>query len=242
RIGVGMSGTRLGPQADPYVAGTRSSARAPAGSAPWSKARALSPAVVVGVPAAGLLVGIAIRFSAIPHWSGWIFPGVTLPVLLVLLAQIVAGLSHGKVGLDILAGMSMAAALLFGEHLAAVIVALMYAGGQYLENFAERRASREMTALLARVPRTAMRYRDNRLEEIALEGVRPGDRLLVRQGDVVPADGVIITGSAVLDESALTGESLPIQYRSGNEIISGATNVGAAFDMAASKTAGQSTY
>jgi P-type E1-E2 ATPase len=136
----------------------------------------------------------------------------------------------------------MSAALLFGEHLAAVIVALMYAGGQYLENFAERRASREMTALLARVPRTAMRYRGDRLDEVGLDAVRPGDQLLVRQGDVVPVDGVIATGLAVLDESALTGESLPVQYRSGSEIISGATNVGAPFDMAASKAAAESTY
>jgi len=83
----------------------------------------------------------------------------------------------------------MLAAIVFGEHLAAVIVALMYAGGQYLESFAERRASREMTALLARVPRTAVRHRNGRLEEVELEAVEPGDRLLVRQGDVVPVDG-----------------------------------------------------
>jgi heavy metal translocating P-type ATPase len=242
RMNGRTSGIRLCPQLEPHIPRMMSSAGVSAGSSLWPKAQVLSPAVVVGVPAAGLLVGIAIRFSAISHWSGWIFSAATVPVLFVLLAEIVAGLRHGRVGIDILAAMSMAAALLFGEHLAAVIVALMYAGGQYLENFAERRAGREMTALLARVPRTAMRYRDDRLEEIELETVRPGDRLLVRQGDVVPVDGVIASGIAVLDESALTGESLPIQYRNGNEIISGATNVGAAFDMAASKNAGHSTY
>ena len=83
----------------------------------------------------------------------------------------------------------MTGALLVGETLAAAIVALMYAGGQYLESYAERAARREMTALLSRVPRTAVRHRDGRLEEVALDLIVPGDRLLVRQGDVVPVDG-----------------------------------------------------
>ena len=77
-----------------------------------------------------------------------------------MLIEIVASLRRGDVGLDIVAALSMTGALVFGEHLAAVVVALMYAGGQYLESFAERRANREMTALLARVPRTALRHRD----------------------------------------------------------------------------------
>ena len=107
----------------------------------------------------------------------------------------------------------MAAALIVGEELAAVVVALMYAGGQFLEAFAERHARGEMTALLARVPRTAIRHRDGGLEEVALDLIVPGDRLLVRQGDVVPADGIVASGLAVLDQSALTGEPIPVQQR-----------------------------
>jgi cation transport ATPase len=73
--------------------------------------------------------------------------------------EIVVGLRRGDVGLDVVAALSMFAALLFAEYLAAAVVAVMYSGGQYLESFAERRASREMSALLARVPRTALRQR-----------------------------------------------------------------------------------
>jgi cation transport ATPase len=90
----------------------------------------------------------------------------TVPVLGVLVVEIVTGLRRGEYGLDVVAALSMAAALVFGETLAAAMVALMYAG-QYLESFSEARARREMTALLARVPRTAMRHRDGRLEEVA---------------------------------------------------------------------------
>ena len=198
--------------------------------------------IIVALPAAGLLVGIAAQFSGWSDWSNWIWAAATIPVLLVLLTEIVVSLRRGDVGLDIVAALSMIAALIFAEYLAAVIVALMYAGGQYLESFAERRASREMTALLARVPRTAVRHRNGRLEEIELDAVEPGDRLLVRQGDVVPVDGTVVEGLAVLDQSALTGESMPVQQRIDDAVMSGSTNVGAAFDMLASRRAAESTY
>src|ERR1019366_4796352 len=165
----------------------------------------------------GLAAGFAARLAGLGAWSPTIWAAVTVPVLLALLAEIVTSLRCGDLGLDIVAALSMTAALLVGENLAAAIVALMYAGGQYLESYAERAARREMTALLSRVPRTAMRHRDGRLEEVALDLVVPGDRLLVRQGDVVPVDGTVVEGVAVLDQSALTGESLPAHRRIGAE-------------------------
>jgi len=118
----------------------------------------------------------------------------------------------------------------------------MYAGGQYLEDFAERRASREMTALLARVPHTAVRQRNGRLEEVDLDVIEPGDRLVVRKGDVVPVDGAVIEGLAVLDQSALTGESIPVQQKVGDSVMSGATNVGEAFHLLTTRRAAESTY
>jgi len=139
-------------------------------------------------------------------------------------------------------GLAMSAALLCGEALAAAIVALMYAGGQLLEAFAERRARREMTALLSRVPRTAIRHRAGALEEVPLDLVLPGDRLLVRQGDVVPVDGAVASGVAVLDQSALTGEPMPVTMQAGEAVLSGATNVGDAFDLDAARVAAESTY
>src|SRR5437879_270707 len=80
-----------------------------------------------------------------------------VPGLVALVLDIASALRRGELGLDIVAALSMTAALAVGEALAAAIVALMYAGGKYLESFADRRARREMTALLARVPRTAVR-------------------------------------------------------------------------------------
>ena len=203
--------------------------------------RAARP-ILAGVAALGLAAGLTAWAAGQPALAGAIWMTATLPVLLALVAEIVTSLRRGEVGLDIVAALSMTAALAFGEQLAAAIVGLMYAGGQYLEAFAERRARREMTALLARVPRTAVRHRDAQLEEVALELILPGDRLLVRRGDVVPVDGTVLSGLAVLDQSALTGEALPVQLKAGGAALSGSTNAGEAFDLLATRRAAESTY
>ena len=197
---------------------------------------------LAGLAALGLAVGFAVRFVGLGAWSDVIWAAVTVPVLLALLTEIVTSLRRGDLGLDIVAALSMTAALLVGQDLAAAIVALMYAGGQLLEAFAERAARREMTALLARVPRVALRHRDGQLEEVALDLILPGNRLLVRQGDVVPVDGTVAEGVAVLDQSALTGEALPVQLGVGQAVMSGSTNVGEAFDLTATRRAEESTY
>ena len=206
-----------------------------------SMQRLVRPGLAVLV-AAGLALGVAAWLGGPTGWADAIWTAVTLPVLLVLVVEIVASLRRGDVGLDIVAALSMSAALLVGEALAAAIVALMYAGGQYLEAFAERRARRDMTALLSRVPRTALRHRDGALEEVALDLIMPGDRLLLRRGDVVPVDGVVASGIAVLDQSALTGEALPVKRTAGEAVLSGSTNAGDAFDLTAEHRAAESTY
>jgi len=168
--------------------------------------------------------------------------GGTAIVLLVLLVDIGLSLGRGEFGLDLIAALAMTGALLLGEQLAGVIIALMFAGGQALEDFAQGRAKREMIALLGRVPRSAARYSDGQLQEVALAELVPGDRILVRRGEVVPVDGVVEEGAAVLDESALTGEALPTRRLAGGFVMSGSTNAGEAFDLQATSAAADSTY
>jgi heavy metal translocating P-type ATPase len=201
----------------------------------------LQPLLIVW-PAAGLAAGAAARLAGHEPLAATLWAAASVPVLAVLAAEIALSLRRGDFGLDIVAALSMSAALAVGETLAAAIVALMYASGQVLESFAALRARKEMSALLARVPRTAMRHRDGQLEEVALELIEPDDRILVRRGDVVPVDGVIGDNTAVLDQSALTGESLPVRLSSGDAALSGATNAGDAFDLVATRRAADSTY
>jgi heavy metal translocating P-type ATPase len=190
----------------------------------------------------GLFLGLGLHFSDQATAARVTWTIATAPVLLALLVEILRSLWRGEMGLDIVAALSMWAALTFGEELAATIVALMYTGGTFLESFAEGRARREMRDLLSRVPRTASRYFDGHLEEIPVDDIRPGDRLLIRQGDVVPTDGTVAGTRAFINMSALTGESLPVALAKDSEALSGSTNAGDAFDLVATHEAKDSTY
>ncbi|GHD98072.1 haloacid dehalogenase [Defluviimonas sp. 20V17] len=189
-----------------------------------------------------LAAGIALGLGDHPNQAEWLWRLGVLPTLAALLVEIVRSLGRGEVGLDIVAALSMSAALIFGQTLAAAVVAVMYSGGTLLESLAEGRARREMRALLSRVPRSATRHRNGALEEVPLVRIVPGDRLLIRRGEVVPVDGAIASDSAFVDTSALTGESMPVRLARGAEAMSGATNAGGAFDLVASRPAAESTY
>lgn len=191
---------------------------------------------------AGLVCGLALWALDKQSSANLIWIAGVLPALIALLVEITRSIGRGEVGLDIVAALSMAAALAFGETLAAAVVALMYSGGTFLEAFAEGRARREMHDLLSRVPRTATKHKDGTLQEVSLGDIEPGDLLLIRQGDVVPVDGTLQSETAFVDTSALTGESLPIRLARGASAMSGSTNSGEAFDLLATRPAAESTY
>ncbi len=198
--------------------------------------------VLVAIAGVGLSVGLGLWWLGLYIQAEYIWGIATAPILLGLLIQIVASLRHGDVGLDIVAALSMSAALAFGQTLAGNVVALMYSGGQILEIFAQGRAKKEMTALLGRVARTAMKYTGRTLEEVPIASLVAGDRLLIRKGEVLPVDGHVADTSATLDLAALTGESLPKTIRAGGEALSGSTSLGSAFDLVVSRPASESTY
>ncbi|MDH4439241.1 MAG: heavy metal translocating P-type ATPase [Rhizobium sp.] len=197
---------------------------------------------LLAVALIGLLSGVALWLAGQPDLSTLVWTTGVLPVLAALVVEILRSLWKGEIGLDVVAALSMSAALLFGEALAAAVVALMYSGGTFLESFAQGRARREMRDLLSRVPRTATRQKDGALEEVPLAAVNPGDLLLIRQGDVAPVDGTVESERATLDQAALTGESMPVQVTRGQEVMSGSTNAGEAYDLRVTRAAADSTY
>ncbi|MGN6537184.1 MAG: heavy metal translocating P-type ATPase [Mesorhizobium sp.] len=206
------------------------------------KARAGFKVALLAVALTGLAAGIGLSLAGKAELARTTWTVGVAPVLVALVVEIVRSLLRREVGLDVVAALSMSAALVFGETLAAAVVALMYSGGTFLESFAEGRARREIHDLLSRVPRTATRYRDGALDEIPVNEIVPGDLLLIRQGDVAPVDGTVESERAVLDQSAMTGESMPVRLMRGKEVMSGSTNAGEAFDLRASRRAAESTY
>src|SRR6185295_6723061 len=118
---------------------------------------------------------------------------------------------------------------------AAAIVTLVLLG-QVLELTARSRTSSALKALLRLAPRTARRLReDGAEEEPPLELVTPGDRLRVRPGEKVPVDGMVVEGASAVDESMLTGESLPVEKTPGTRVVGGTVNGTGSFVMRAER-------
>ena len=167
----------------------------------------------------------------------------TVAVMLVPLGwSVLKSLLHGDVGVDAIALVSMAGALALGEYGAGAVVALMLAGGNWLEGRAGRRARRELTSLVERAPRIAHVRDGGTISEVPVDDVAVGDVVVVRAGEVIPVDGIVTTGEAVLDEAALTGEPLPATYSHGGTVRSGTTNAGEAFELRAVRPASESAY
>ncbi|WP_136619677.1 MULTISPECIES: heavy metal translocating P-type ATPase [Mesorhizobium] len=191
----------------------------------------------------GLVVGIGVwRTGLGPLEADTIWTVATLPVVAALAISILRDFWIGRFGVDAIALVSMSAALLLGQPLAAVVVAIMYAGGTVLEDFARGRAERSLKALTDRSPRVAHRTSTLGTETISVEDVAVGDELLVRAGELLPVDGILLDASASLDESAVTGEPLPERRTAGDMLRSGTINAGETFSMRASALAEQSTY
>jgi len=145
-------------------------------------------------------------------------------------------------GVDTIALVAMVGSLALGQELAGVIVGLMFSGGAALEDVASTRARRELTALVQRAPKVARRLVGESVEEVPVEEVRAGDVVVVRTGEVVPVDGTLVAGEAVLDTSTLSGESLPVAISAGMPILSGTANAGAPFEVRADRLAAESAY
>ncbi len=191
---------------------------------------------------AALAVGLAASFSGKPSIANWAWITGTAPVVCVLGLSMVRDLSAGRMGVDAVAFVSMTAALALDATLPAIVVAVMYAGGNVLEDFAVARAERDLRSLVDRAPRVAHRSDGSAIEDIAVDRVGIGDTLLVRAGEIVPVDGVILSPDGSLDESALTGEPIPVTRFAGEALRSGTVNAGETFEMRASAVAGESTY
>jgi len=161
---------------------------------------------------------------------------------LPLLMGFVEAIRRREVGLDIIALLAIGGAIALGEYLAAAIVGLMLATGEALDAYAASRAEQELTSLLERSPREAHRMTDDTVVTIPVGEVDVGDRLLVKAGEIVPVDGVVVDGRAVLDESSLTGESVPVTHDPGDRVSSGAVNAGESFHLVAAARAEDSTY
>ncbi|MGB9113999.1 heavy metal translocating P-type ATPase [Bradyrhizobium sp.] len=197
---------------------------------------------LVAIAVTGLAAGIAAHAGHRSDLADLFWTLATAPVVVGLAVSILRDFLAGRLGVDAIALVSMSAALALGQPLAGAVVALMYSGGNVLEDIAVARAEHDLRALVDRAPREAHRRIGDHIEEVPISDVAVGDRLLVRAGEIIPVDGVVIAGAATVDESALTGEPIPVTKARGAAILSGSLNVGETFELTVSAAAGESTY
>lgn len=198
---------------------------------------ALVAATVAALGAGGIAWLLGARGTAELCWAAG-----TLIAIAPAVAWVLVALRHGRLGVDLIAVLSLGGTLLVGEHLAGALIAVMLTGGRALDAAATRRASHDLRALLERAPRFARRRIGDQVEIVGLADVRVDDVLVISPGDVVPVDGRVIDTPAVLDESALTGESVHVERGAGDSVRSGVVNAGGVFELRAGATAQESTY
>ena len=202
------------------------------------RAQILASLAMAALVVGGLLYAVGEGATAQSVWRA------TLAVLAAELAVEVgrAVVVERSLGVDTIALVAMVGALALDQELAGVVIGLMYSGGASLEAIASRRARRELTALVQRVPRVAQLRVDDGLQEVPVESVQVGDTVLVRTGEVIPVDGTLLDREAVIDTSTLTGEPLPERVRPGMPVLSGTANAGPPFDVRADRPASESAY
>ena len=203
---------------------------------------ALAERVMLPLTLGGLVLGLVATAAGLDSlaWWAWTLPAFIVGVWLV--ASIIADLLRHEAGVDIIAVLAIGGALALEESLAAAVIAVMLATGDWLERYAAGRAHRELSALVSRAPRIVHRHEGGAIVDHPIAEVEVGDRILVKPGEVVPVDGNVTGVPAVLDEAALTGESRLATREAGDPVSSGTVNAGAPFDLIATATAEHSTY
>lgn len=187
--------------------------------------------------ALGLIFKYFLNISADIPWAIGGFIGL-IPSIKWVLDE----LKDKQMGSDVLAIFSIVGALAIREFFAAAVISFMLASGRALESWAEGRADFALKSLIDRMPKLANRItKTGQLEVIKIEDVEINNRLLVKSGEIVPVDG-IAQETCYLDQSALTGEPMPVLLEKEGSVISGTINAGNAFEMIASGNVSQSTY
>uniref|UniRef100_UPI0035A0AD29 HAD-IC family P-type ATPase n=1 Tax=Jeotgalibaca porci TaxID=1868793 RepID=UPI0035A0AD29 len=143
----------------------------------------------------------------------------------------------------ILMGLAAIGASLMGNFWEGTLLILIFSGAHFLEEYAEGKSRREITKLLEMNPTTARRIKkDGQTEIVAVEALVKGDHLQVLNGDQVPIDGLIISGTTAIDESAINGESMPKEKTSGDPVFGSTINGTGSFTMEVTKEAKDTVF
>ncbi len=183
----------------------------------------------------------------------WIFKDDFYSTILAMLAAILlsvpiilealASAFKGQTNMDVLVAIAVAAAFVEGKYQVAAVVSFFF----HLANLIERRtalgARASIESLVRLSPKTAYRIdpQTGQEQEVKVEQLRPGDIVRVRPGDNIPADGEVISGESSVSQASITGESLPVDKRPGDEVFSGTINLSGSMDIKVTRVGAETT-
>ncbi len=219
--------------------------------------RLLWTGVALSVPIFLVSMGMMLRFLPDVAWLKWLQFGLATPVQLYVGWQYYTGgykaLKNGSANMDVLIALGSSAAYFYSVAVlllmpslgdvvffetSALIITLIRVG-KYLEAVAKGRTSAAIKALMGLRPSIARVIRAGVEQDVAIDDVRVGDTVLVRPGEKIPVDGVVLDGRSTVDESMLTGESLPVSKSAGDELIGATLNGSGLLRLQATKVGAQ---
>ncbi len=195
----------------------------------------------------GVVAAILDFLCGAPKIGGWPISGILIDIFgifmaITMLREMIETLESGRWGVDILAIIAVVSTMIVGDYWAAWMILIMLTGGESLEDYATSQADKELRSLLKNSPRIADKLVDGKIVEVKVDELKIGDIVLIKPGSQVPVDGEIIKGNSSFDQSSLTGESVPVDKKVGDDLMSGSINGDAAVEMKVTKAAKDSEY
>lgn len=195
--------------------------------------------IVLGIGSVALILNFGFKLSNIANFL-IIISGII--IAFSMLIEMIKVLKSGNFGVDLLAIISITATIIAKNYWAALIILIMLTGGDSLEDFASKKASADLSLLLDNSPKTAHIVKKSQIKDVLADTVPIGATLLIKPGETVPIDGIIIKGESDFDESSMTGESRLIKQKIDDNIISGAVNTDRPIYIKTQKLAKDSQY
>lgn len=195
----------------------------------------------------GVIAAILDFLCGAPKIGTWPISGILIDIFgifmaITMLREMIHTLESGRWGVDILAIIAVVSTMIVGDYWAAWMILIMLTVGDSLEDYATSQADKELRSLLQNSPRIADKLVNGKIEEVKVDDLKIGDTVLIKPGSQVPVDGEIIKGNSSFDQSSLTGESVPVDKKVGDDLMSGSINGDAAVEMKVTKAAKDSEY
>ncbi|GLV59692.1 cation transporter [Dictyobacter sp. S3.2.2.5] len=189
-----------------------------------------------------LLVSLVFWLARRGDLANWTLLGIIIWGGIPLLWETISRLWHREFSIDVIAAIAIVGSLWLQEYLAGAIIVLMLSGGEALEAFALRRARSSLSALAERAPRTTHVWQDKQLIDVPVETIEPDMTIVIKPGELVPVDGIIVKGASNVSQADITGEPLPVRKQVGMGLLSGSVNLDGILEVRASKPSAESKY